>query len=390
MYLSTIYVRKANEMSEVKRVLHVFAALDQGGVENFVMNVYRNIDTSKIQFDFALTSGRKSFFDEEVIQKGGRIFYFEQKNNQHKLKNCYINMNQILKTAGPFVAVHSHCYFFSGFVLMCAWQHRVKVRIAHSHESYKGQRYTMIRKIYEKVMRLMIKTFATWRFGCSKVACMHLYGDGCFSQRNVHIIRNGIEIEKYRFQQIVRKDVRKNLNIEDKVVVGHVGRFAEQKNHTFLIEIFRVFLSKHKNAVLLMIGSGPLENQIKEIVKRYGIENACYFLGVRDDVYKLLMAMDAFVFPSLYEGLGIALVEAQASGVPCIVSANKIPSEVKILDNFAFMSLKSTYQEWCDAIEGLDNSYQRELALEKVKEAGYDITVVAKELEAYYLGESNI
>ena len=214
------------------RVLHIFGALNPGGVETLVMNVYRCIDRTEVQFDFALTQGVKRLFDDEVIEMGGRIYYFDQK------RSIMSNLTEILEKHGPFSAIHSHIYFYSGAVLQNAARHGVPVRIAHAHNQFSGQVYTWRRRAYEWVMRKMMLHYATVLLGCSTTACEYVFGANCLTDPRCSILYNGFDVTAFRYCEEDRRKIREKYNLLDRIVVGHVGWIEASKNHLQMVEQF--------------------------------------------------------------------------------------------------------------------------------------------------------
>ena len=364
-------------MSEPVRVLHIFGALNPGGVETFVMNLYRCIDREKVQFDFALTEGKRSFFDTEAESLGARLFYFDT-------KKCMMRkLSEIFEKQGPFAAMHSHVYFYSGAVLRNAAHHGIPVRIAHAHNTSFGQRYTLNRKCYEWLMRKLILKHATHMFGCSMDACEFVFGEGIMQDSRCRVVHNGFDVEAYQFDKEKRGAIRRQYGIgDDQLVVGHVGRFEEQKNHTQLVEQFSIVHKKDPETVLLMVGRGSLMNSIKKKCDNIGILDSCIFAGAQKDTPAYYSAMDVFLFPSLYEGLGSVLIEAQANGLHCITSKNVVPKEVDITGNVSFFSLDSSPNYWAEAVL----SAKRETTCESnnVVKRFYDMHQIAMELCALY------
>lgn len=329
---------------EPVRVLHVFNFFDQGGIENFVMNVYRNIDRSKIQFDFAFPENKKGYFDEEAKALGANIYFFD--SNKKSFGNYNRNLRRIIQEHGPYVAIHSHIYYFSGFVLYIAKKCGVKIRISHSHETQKGRKQTLIRRIYEKVMRRMIKANATDWLCCSEKAGDFVFGKSIPYQ----VLYNGIDMRRFQFRQERRDTIRKELGVEGKKVILNVGRFAEQKNHPFILKIFNHLLEISEDYRLVMIGGGPLEDFIREKCKEYGFYDKCFFLYNVQNAEDYYCAADIFILPSLYEGMGIVLVEAQATGLRTIIS-DKVPREINVTNLATYLSIDHTEQEWAETID---------------------------------------
>lgn len=365
-------------MSEPIRVLHIFGALNPGGVETLVMNIFRCIDREKVQFDFALTQGKKSFFDDEVLSLGGRIFYFDAGKSMQE------NLSEIFETKGPFRVMHSHVYFYSGLVLRNAKKHNIPVRIAHAHNTSFGQVYTLKRRAYEWLMRKLILQNATDMLGCSVDACEFVFGEGCMDDPRCSVMYNGFDVGAFKYNTESRDRIRKQYGIEGKLVVGHVGRFEDQKNHTRLVELFAEIYKKRTDAVLLMVGRGSLMDSIKEKSKALGIYEACVFAGAQKDTPSYYSAMDVFLFPSLYEGLGSVLIEAQASGLHVITSKTVVPKDIDVTGNAAFVPLEAEAADWAQAVLSAAGRKDEADANSKVMEK-YDIHKVTDGLCDIYL-----
>ena len=367
-------------MNEPIRVLHLFGALNPGGVETFVMNLYRNIDRSKIQFDFALTEGKKSFFDDEVQQLGGRIFYFDPSVSLPK------NLSNIMREhRGEFTALHSHLYFFSGYAVMLAKKYEIPVRISHAHNTSFGQVYTVKRKIYERVMRALILRCSTHMFGCSMDACKFVFGEDCAKDARVKVIHNGFNVKEYQFDSQKRKAIRDQYGITDEqFVVGHVGRFEEQKNHTRLVEQFAAIKKRRPQAILLMVGRGSLMDDIKKKCDLLGILDACIFAGAQKDTPSYYSAMDAFLFPSLYEGLGSVLIEAQANGLQVFTSAEVVPEDINVSGTAKFISLDDSNEVWAEAVIRAEDRYINAEHFNDIIAKTYDMPIIAEELSGVY------
>lgn len=364
-------------MSKPIRVLHIFGALNPGGVETLVMNIYRCIDREKVQFDFALTQGEKSFFDDEVLSLGGRIFYFDQSKSMQQ------NLTEIFETKGPFKVMHSHVYFYSGLVLRNAKKHNIPVRIAHAHNTSFGQVYTVNRRAYEWLMRRLILQNATDLLGCSVDACEFVFGKGCMDDPRCSVMYNGFDVEAFKYNAESCGRIRRQYGIEGKLVVGHIGRFEDQKNHTQLVEQFAAIYKKRPDAVLLMVGRGSLMDSIKEKCRTLGIYDACVFAGAQKDTPSYYSAMDVFLFPSLYEGLGSVLIEAQANGLHVVTSKTVVPDDIDVTGNAAFVPLEASAEEWADTVLSVAERCSAAEANSKVMEK-YDIRLVTDGLCRIY------
>lgn len=320
------------------RIAQVMGKMNSGGVESFVMNYYRKMDKDKIQFDFIVDEDSELPQKEEIEKLGGNIIRVP--SYQHIFKY----MNRLIKifNENNYEIVHSHLNSLSVFPLCCAYIAKVPYRIAHSHST--SNRKEKIKNILKNILKPFSKIFATNYFACSEHAGRWLFGDKTFDFGKVNIVHNAIDVDRFKFNEEIRKKVRKDLNLEGKFVIGHVGRFVTQKNHEFLIDIFNEVCKEKEESVLLLIGEGPLENKIRDKVKSLKLEKKVYFLNVRNDVNELMQAMDIFVFPSLYEGLGIVAIEAQCSGLKCICST-EVPNEVKVSNAIDFIELNNI-TEW--------------------------------------------
>lgn len=361
-------------MSNPIRILHIVQRMEAGGTQAFLMNLYRNIDRSKIQFDFLVEYEEKEFYDNEIISLGGKIYYtnFRKTLNVIKFKRT---ISEILKNHPEYKIIHIHATAIGRICTDVARKCGVKTIIAHSHSNnaikdWKNCPKIILRKLYTKG--------PTDFFACSEEA-----GKYTFRNKEFTVIYNAIDIDKFLFNQEVRENIRKELNIEDKFVIGNIGRLQKEKNQTFLIDIFYKIQKKKDNAVLLIIGKGPLENTLKEKVSNLGIDNKVYFLGNRKDVEKIYQGMDVFVLPSLYEGLGIVAVEAQASGLPVIASTG-VAKEANITSNIQNIDLKDSIDIWAETI--CRSNVENRNSVEKlVRNSKFDVKNSAKFLQEFYL-----
>lgn len=361
----------------MRKVLHVFTKLDQGGIEHVIINLMRNMDPNQVEFHFAILSGKKGVLDDYITQLGGKIHYFTSGDNS--FRNVRSNLSRIIQEYGPFCAIHSHVYFFSGFILKVAKKNGIPVRIAHAHDTYKGEKQSFVRKIYEKVMRHEINRYATYKFGVSTEACQHVFGK---IDDHTFIVNNGINLEQYKFDEDLRVAKRKELNISDKdKVLINIGRFEDQKDHQYLIEVFDKLVNDDPTYYLILVGSGSLKSQIQLYVSKKGIDNRVLFLENRSDVNELLMAADIFVMPSKYEGLPVVMIEAQATGIPCVVS-DRITNEAFILPNVEVLS-KDKKSLWIQTIK--NTPLQRYTTPDKLlSDAGFNIKKIAQFVQKKY------
>ncbi|BFK82361.1 hypothetical protein I3900191A7_25060 [Clostridium baratii] len=364
------------------RILQLGMTDNLGGIETFLINYYRNIDKSKIQFDFVNIYPNDLCFQNEIEQMGGKVY---------KVSNYYKHPIKYIKQVKKIIEDNSytviHCNMNSAvmlYPLIAAKMANVKVIIAHSHNSSgdKG----IIKTLLHSINKHFIPLFATHFFACSKLAGEWFFSKKIINSSKFKIIYNAIDIKKFKFDENIRKNKREQLGIKDNTfVVGHVGRFNKQKNHLFLIEIFNEVYKINNNVKLLLIGIGPLQYEIKEKVKKLGLTNNVIFLNNRNDVNELMSVMDVFIFPSLYEGLGTVLIEAQASGLVCLASKN-IPKLANVSDRFYQMSLNEPARNWAN--KALSININKRNISSKIRV--FDVEKCAIELSEFYKNNSKI
>lgn len=360
------------------RVAQIMGKWLGGGVEAVVMNYYRNIDRNKVQFDFICDEDSKYIPKEEIEKLGGKIILIPPYQKPFKYHK---ELMRVLKE-GKYKIVHSHISTMSFFSLWAAKSAKVPIRIAHAHSTTNKQEKK--KNLMKQVLRPFSKVFANRYFCCSELAGRWLFGNKTYNQGKVYLLNNAIDVDKFKYTEKVRKAKRKELNIKNKdLVIGHIGRFVKQKNHDFLIDIFNEIHKQNKNTILLLAGDGPLKEEIQNKVKELGLEKNVQFLGQRNDANELYQAMDAFVLPSLYEGLPVVGVEAQASGLPCFFSTD-MTKETKVLDSTKFISLTHTSKYWADKILNEIKSFKRQDTIKEITDNNFNIKKEAEKLENYY------
>lgn len=360
------------------RIAQIIGKWVGGGVEAVVMNYYRHIDRCRIQFDFICDDDSTNIPYEEIEKLGGKVILIPP---YQKVVKYHKELKRVLKE-GNYKIVHSHINTLSVFSLWVAKSAGVPVRIAHSHSTTNKKEKK--KNLMKQVLRPFSKVFATDYMACTEHAGRWLFGDKLYNEGKVYLLNNAIDLDKFKYNEKLRNKKRKELGIKDDTfVIGHIGRFVEQKNHSFLIDIFNEVHRKNKNAVLLLIGQGPLMDEMKEKVNSFGLSKSVMFLGQRNDVNELYQALDAFIFPSLYEGLGLVLIEAECAGVPCVAST-EVPLIAKVTDNVEFVSLDDNVQVWSDTTFKLLDNYKRRDNSKDVRNSGYDIKKEAKKLEEKY------
>lgn len=358
------------------RIAQMMTDMNYGGVEAVVMNFYRFIDKSKFQFDFFCFEGSLLPQKDEIEKLGGRIYIVPKLF--HPL--CYIKTVRKIFRDNNYKIVHCHMNTMGIFAMYAAYKEHIPIRILHNHSmiNHFFSRSEFKRNILKYVLRTFCKIYPSHFCACSKAAGDWMYGKNF----NYTIFNNGINVDRFKFNPEIRENVRAELGLHDKLVVGHVGRFCPPKNHIFLVEIFNNLLSLHKDSVLLLIGEGELLDQIKLKVKQLTIEDKVIFLGKQNDTSKYYQAMDVFCLPSRYEGLPVVAVEAQCSGLPCLFSTY-VSKESKILDSTEFLSYEDNLDKWSQALFELANK-QRVDGAEQVRKCNFDMQEEAKKLELYY------
>ena len=361
-----------------KKILEMTGSLNCAGIETLLVNVLKNIDRNKFQIDFLVVANKKYFYTDEVLQLGSKIYAYPFKE-VHKIFIPFFFLKEIfVLLKNKYDVVHSHFYFSSGIILFLAWLCGVKTRIVHSHTERGMFAPKLFKNLFTKIMQKMIDIFATDKVACSKEAGIALYG----KNSKFKIVNNGVDINQFKFNFQVRENVRKKFNIEDSFVLGHIGRFVELKNHDFMIDIFTEILKYKNNAVLLLIGEGPLEEIMKEKVKNLKIGDKVKFLGIRNDVNELYQAMDVFLLPSSFEGLPVVGIEAQTAGLPCFFS-DKISKEVNIV-NSCFIDLQRGSKFWAEEIVRICETFKREDVSSQIEKKDYSFKNTISNFENLY------
>jgi len=371
-------------MKEPIRVLNITRVFQAAGIESFIMNVYRNIDRDKVQFDFMITKNEVECYDQEIADLGGKKYSIEVKGNNSFfciLKES-IGLYKFLKRH-TYKVIHVHYTTpLRATYLLAAKLAGVPVRIYHSHSAEVSGK-SHIKLLVYNFFRKKIEKWGTHWFACSQAAALWMYTKSVIDNRKACIIYNGIDVKRFEFNKDKRSLIRSELGIDDKFVLIHTGRFLEQKNHPFLIDILFEIRKRYRDVKLLLLGNGKLMNDVKKKVKDYGLEGDVVFLGIKSNVEDYLSAADCYVMPSLYEGLPVAAVEAQCSGLPCVLS-DSITKEVALNDDLIFLSLRDSIDIWVNTILAY-KVFNRSGKSNIVAKRGYDINLVAKQIEHFYL-----
>lgn len=366
-----------------KRILHVTGAMNVGGTETMLVNLYRKINNN-IQFDFISYSNEEAYYDKEIKDLGGNVIRLKPPSEVGFIE-AVKDIKKVIKENGDYDAVHTHMLFNCGIAMIAAYLSSVKVRVSHAHTTSDNSE-SFIRKVYISVMRIFIKLFSTDFLACSDGAGRYLFGRNITSNKKYNLLPNFIDYEKF-IKCEDKSSIRKEFGIKDEdIVVCHIGRFINAKNHSFLLEVANEMIKRNDKIKLLLVGTGDLKNEIEDKVKELGIGKNVYLTGIRNDIPNILNNSDLFILPSIYEGLGLVLLEAQASNVPCLVS-EAVQPEVDL--NIGLVKqLKLSYgsKKWALEAEVLINKNKSQdiNVMEAVKKKGYDLNSIMNNLVSVY------
>ncbi len=358
------------------RVAQIMGKMNNGGVESVVMNYYRHIDRSKVQFDFFVDEDSTAIPREEIENAGGRLYIIPPYQRLHRYLPALVRLFR----ENRYRIVHAHINTLSVFPLFAAKLAGVPVRVAHSHSTAaKGETK---KNILKYTLRPFSRVFATDYAACSRYSGEWLFGKRAMERGDVTVFNNAIDLDRFRYDEAVRSQVRGELGLEGKFVIGHVGRFCFQKNQEFLIDIYREVYKEEPNAVLLLIGGGEDRAKIEEKVNAI-TEGKVFLLGNRADVDRLYQAMDVFVLPSRYEGLPVVGVEAQAAGLPCVFS-DAVTKDVCLTPTAGFCRCEEPTRAWAESILRLAGT-ERSGGEDALRQKGFDIRLQGRCLTEYYM-----
>lgn len=378
-------------MKEPVRVLQWGMTDGLGGLETFMMNVYRHIDRSKVQFDFLLSHDAAPLvFEHEIKQLGGRIFrvMYPERESMTKARSSLI---RFYRAHPEYRILHVNANYPYVYPLKIAKQEGIPCRILHSHNAGSQSSGTtpyvkrLIRRVRDRQVRAQIEQYPTDYFACSEKAARYMFPDRPFTW-----IKNGIDTNRFAFDPAVRGVMRKKLCIADSTtVIGFCGNFREQKNPMKLLEIFREYKLINSDSRLLLVGDGALHSRMEQYIEQNNLGDSVIFLGIRKDVENLYQAMDAFVLPSRFEGLGIVYIEAQCAGLPCLATQDAVPAQAKVSDLMCFVPRESESAYWARMLEQqLSRFPVRKDCSAQVRDAGYDIRDVAAWMESWYMAKA--
>ena len=372
-------------MSKIK-ILQVIGSLHVGGAENVAVNIYRYIDREKFEFHYLVYTKPDDVgeYESEVISLGGKVLHLEYTGNN---KNFRKKLKNIIMDNGPYKIVHSHLMFHNGVILKTAYECGIEKRISHAHSTkdaiYEKCIDKIIHALYRSFMRINIKKFGTDWLACGKEAGIYLYGRQKYNS-DVVLIKNGIYLEKFEYNTIIRDNIRYKYGINSNAfVIGNAAHFIPLKNHEFIVDVFEAVNKKIPDSYLFLMGDGPLKSKIEEKVKKMNLDDKVIFTGVTNRVNEIMQAVDVFLLPSLYEGLPVSVVEAQATGLECIVS-DKVTKEVNFGDLVHFLPIDKGIELWVEQLLEL-RGYRRESGTELVREHGYSARENVKDIEGIYL-----
>lgn len=362
-----------------RRLLCIVNSIDAGGAETFLMKIYRILDKTEYQMDFYCMSIGEGFYEKEILALGGKVYH-----SMPKIKNflkSFVSLKNVVKYNNYTAVMRISQHSLATLDLLAAKLGGAKTLVQRSSNSYSHSKASRTLHVIFKWLPIHIPTI---RIAPSTEAAVYTFGRNCICNGKVNLIKNAIPVEDFLFSQVKRSKTRKFYNIDDKLVIGHIGRFNGQKNHKFLIDIFSEIVKLHTNSILILVGKGELENEVKSKVRTFDLSDKVIFTGVRSDVQDILMAMDVFVFPSYYEGMPNTVIEAQATGLPCIIS-DTITKEAQITDLVKYLSLNTSPSQWAETIlnsynYGRGQEEQKEYIKQNYKKSGYDVKTESENL----------
>lgn len=363
------------------RVLHMVGSLNVGGSQAMIMNLYRNIDRTKVQFDFVVDRHEELYYANEIKKLGGVIYFATSFSGKNVLavKNYW---NSFFQEHPNYKILHSHVRSYASIYLAIAKKHGVKT-IIHSHSTSNG---TGFKSIVKRCLQYPLRYQADYLFACSQIAGEWLYGEKATKGDNYFILNNAINTREYKVDLATRLRVREQLGVKNNFVFGHVGRLHEAKNHMFLLDLFKSVIKQKPESKLVIVGDGELRKEIENKIAALELQKDVIMTGSRSDVPELLMAFDAFLFPSKWEGLPVTVVEAQAAELPCFVS-NTVTKEVGISDLVHYLPIDKGTACWCDAI--MKSDLNKHDVQKEIIEAGFDVQETAQWLTDFYMRIAN-
>ena len=365
-------------MSNPVRILQMIGSLNIGGSQSMIMNLYQAIDKEKVQFDFVIDRPGELFYGDAVKRMGGRIYTMPTftGNNILQIRAAW---SKFFANHPEYKVLHSHVRSYASVYLPIAHKYGLTT-IIHSHSTSNG---SGLKSYVKSILQFPLRFQADYFFSCSDKAGKWLFGENITAGDHYYMLQNAIDLDRYTFDPQIRKTYRDQLQVQDKEVFIHIGRFNLAKNHDFLLKLFSGVVQERSNAVLLLVGDGELRPVIEEQINNYGIQDCVYVLGNRDDVPNLLMAADCFLFPSRWEGLPVTVVEAQASGLPCLIS-DTITKQVVLSDLVTMLPIDCGTEVWREHLKQIE--FIRKDVSPEIIQAGFDIKSTAEWLTSFYIG----
>lgn len=370
------------------RVLVIGMSDNPGGIESFI-EAYCDKMKDSISFDYMVFT-KTCVNHDKLVDSGSKVFFIKSAQFKEYFRYKKEISDFFLKNGKNYDAIWVNvCDLANANILEYARKAGIKKRIIHAHNNkfiQEGKRLLLYKFMHEKIKKKISK-LATDFWACSDLAGEFFYNEDILKSNKYRVINNAIKLSNFKFNNDIRKDYRDKLGLENKVVLGHIGRFHFQKNQDFLIDILNELIKRNKNYHLVLVGQGDDESKIKEKVNNLQLNKYVTFLGVRNDISNIMQAMDIFVFPSVFEGLGIVLIEAQATGLPCFTSNEVVPREVKVTKSLKFIDLSNNPNEWANSIENCKLNNDRDKYINYVREAGYDIEQEANKVKKLLMEE---
>ncbi len=365
----------------MKKVLIIARKLSIGGAEKVARDIGYYADKSEFDIHYLVFGDDINTYEQELTENGCTVIHMDPPNRNH-LK-YYINLKNLIEKE-KYDVIHSHTMFSSGWAMFAGYKCGVPVRISHSHTIKGPEKRGFIKNSYESFMRKVINKYSTHCIGCGLSAGYWLFGKEKFDKDGI-VILNGIDLNSYKYDENRRNDIRKLYGIEDSFLIGHVGHFADVKNQKYLVEMMPELIEKQDKTVLLLLGDGETRDDIIELTQSMNLENRVIFTGNVSNVGDYLSAMDVFAFPSKYEGMPLSLIEAQANGLPCIIS-NKIPKDVYLTDLIAPLSIgEENKEEWINSVvKSKRDNCEKYYGI--IGETGFSTDVMLKRIYAIYEG----
>lgn len=372
---------------DLKKVL-VFGMTDNpGGVESFLMAYYRKLDRNKIQFDF-LCNNATVAYEDEIKALGGAVYKICARSQNPALYKSELD-SFFKEHSSEYCAIWVNvCSLANIDYLKAAKKYGIKTRIIHSHNAQNMD--SALRGVLHKLNRLFIAKYATHFWACTDLAADFFYNSKIKASKNFHEVKNAIDVAAFSFSSEARENLRRELGLENCLVFGNVGRLHFQKNQSFLLDIFSEISKKREDARLVLIGGGEDEGELKEKTAALGLNDKVLFLGVRSDVPQLMSALDIFLLPSRFEGLGIVLIEAQAAGLVSFTSAEVVPPDAKVTDLLTFIPLSNSPADWAEQILSKCENLKRPDTLSDITQAGYNIDTQIDSLQNFFETEATI